>query len=77
MWLCFYKNENKMKKKKVKITHKQLKVECIQLTKFMANIQKWNHYKTNVKWIMTILLKSVLTSKQTFELLIKSSNVKA
>jgi len=26
---------------------------------------------------MTILLKSVLTSEQTFELLIKSSNVKA
>ncbi len=67
MWLYFYKNENKMKKKKVKITHKQLKVECIQLTKFMANIQKWNHYKTNVKWIMTILPMPVLTSEQTFE----------
>jgi hypothetical protein len=34
------KMKNKMKKKKVKITHKQSKVECIQLTKFMANIQK-------------------------------------
>ena len=29
-----------MEKKKMKITHKQLKVECIQLTEFMANIQK-------------------------------------
>ena len=44
MWLYFYKNEKKKKKKKkkgeIKITHKQLKVECIQLTEFMANIQK-------------------------------------
>ena len=76
MWLWFYKNEKQNeKKKKMKITHKQLKVECIQLTKFMANIQKWNDYKTNVKCIMTILLMTVLTSEQTFELLIKSSNV--
>ena len=28
------------KKKEVKITHKQLEVECIELTEFMANIQK-------------------------------------
>ncbi len=76
MWLYFYKNEEQNGKKS-EITHKQSKVECIQLTKFMANIQKWNHYKTNVKWIMTILLMSVLTSEQTFDLVIKSSNVKA
>ena len=83
MWLYFHKNEQnekKKKKKEVKITHKQLEVECIELTEFMANIQKkkkWNHYKTNVKWIMTILLMSVLTSEQAFKLLIKSSNVEA
>ncbi len=29
-----------MKKKEVKITHKQLEIECIELTEFMANIQK-------------------------------------
>ncbi len=55
------------KKKEVKITHKQFKVKCIQLTKFMANIQKWNHNKTNVKWIMAIILMSGLTSDQTFD----------
>ncbi len=71
------KMKQKWKKKKSEITHKQLKVECIQLTKLTANIQKWNHYQTNVKWIMTILLMSVLTSEQTFDLLINSSNVKA
>ncbi len=77
MWVCCYKNEKQNEKKKGEITHKQSKVECIQLTKFMANVQKWNHYKTSVKWIMTILLMSVLTSEQTSDLLIKSSNVKA
>jgi hypothetical protein len=41
--------KKKKKKKNVKITHKQLKVECIQLTKFMTNIQKWNHYKNKCK----------------------------
>ncbi len=62
------KIKTKWEKKKVKITHKQLKVECIQLTKFMANIQKkWNHYKANVKWTMTKILMSGLTSDQTFD----------
>jgi hypothetical protein len=33
-------NKMRKKKKEVKITHKQLEVECIELTEFMANIQK-------------------------------------
>jgi hypothetical protein len=61
------KMKTKTEKKKSEITHKQFKVECIQSTKFMANIQKWNHYKPNVKWIMTIILMSGLTSDQTFD----------
>ena len=36
----FIQKSTQNEKKKVKITHKQLKVECIQLTEFMANIQK-------------------------------------
>ncbi len=62
------KTKNKMKKKKkVKTTHKQLKVECIQLTKFMATFKSEITIKSNVKWIMTIILMSGLTSDQTFD----------
>ncbi len=43
--IMFLQKEKKKKKKKVKITHKQLIVGCIQLTKFIADNQKWNHYK--------------------------------